>query len=171
MISLIPSKQFSITTNHSIDVAISLISHIAFTKPLSIFQRFIWFDQFGKLYEGYVSPEGFRISGRFTARGGPFLTILDGKFIPTPDGVQVNIHSTIRPLAIAFLVFCLIGIVIIVSTLTYNWITTGNFFNERLCVALGLVALLYGMVYGLAYAFQKIAVHTMIWLFTKKGIS
>jgi hypothetical protein len=170
MISLIPSRQISITTNHSIDVAISLISHIAFTKPLSVFQRFIWFDQFGILYEGYVSPDGFRISGRFTAWGSPFLTILEGKFTPTPNGVHVNIHSTTRPIAIIFLLSCLIGIVLILSNLTYNWVITGNFFNERAYVALGSLIFLYVMFYGLVHASHYAAEQVMVWLFRKKGV-
>lgn len=171
MISLIPSRQYSIATAHSIDDAISLISYIAITEPLSLFQQYIWFERFGKFYEGYVSPEGFRIKGRLTEIGSPFLVILDGEFISTPTGVRVNIHSTIRPLALIFLLFCLIGIVTILSTITYNWVTTGNFFDERLYGILGSVIFVYIMIYGLAYGFQNIAARTMIWLFTKKGIS
>jgi hypothetical protein len=170
MISVIPSKRISIKTNLSLDKAMSLISDVAFTEPLSLFQRFIWFDQFGKSFEGYVSPQGFRIKGRYTARGGPSLITLDGNFIPIENELQVNIHWTLRPLAIIYILSCLTGIASVLSVLVYGWITTGNFFNEHAYVALGILIFFYIFIYVMAWFQINLSEKIMIWLFKEKPI-
>jgi hypothetical protein len=171
MITLIPHKQISIETNHSVDKAMSLVSGITFTEPLSRFQKITFPGSYGKLYEGYIHPDGFRIKGIIThSRGFYFLPILDGRFTPTSNGVRVNIHWSLHPFVIVLMLTIFAGIAFILSFVIYNWMTTGNIYSERAYVALASLVFLYTLFYWFARLEANISEKMMVWLFTQKPI-
>jgi hypothetical protein len=75
--------------------------------PSQPWQRPASFSQRGFEFEGYVSPQGFRISRIITystSRTAAFISIVTGRFEPSGAGTRIVIEMKMHPLGWLFLV-------------------------------------------------------------------
>ena len=138
---LIPYKSININTSLTVDEAVQLVSE-AIALPRSFFQG--W-GKAAREFEGTVSTSGFTISRAIRYRNS-FLPILFGKFVPSAQGVRVEVRMTLHPLVIAFAVlwFTFVGgflLLAIGSTLTTLKV------DEGILLPIGMLLFFYLMVF------------------------
>jgi hypothetical protein len=143
---LIPYKSISINTSLTVDEAVHLVS-AAIAPPRSFFQG--W-RKAGKEFEGTVSNSSFTISRAIRYRNS-FLPFLYGKFVPSAQGVRVEVRMTMHPLVIAFTVLWFTVIASFLLLSIGGMLTTLKI-DEGILLPIGMLLFFYLMVFlGLGF--------------------
>jgi hypothetical protein len=160
--------QISIKTNlPTVDKAVAVMADATFTETHSWFEQFISRAPKGKLYEGYVHPNGFRIK-HINIHRKISPTSLDGNFILTPHGVDIKIHCRLlQPSLIGWILYFL-GIMALLVVISY--ITTRIFWMPPADFILAMLIVPTVMIYFYAKTELNLAKRTMNWLFKEKPI-
>jgi len=138
LLPLIPYKHISINTSLTLEEAVRLVAKsISPPRP--------WFQPFGErgiAFDGAVSAQGFTVK-RTVHYQNAFLPFVHGRFIPTNEGVRVNVHMTMHPLIAAFaLVWCGGGLWELVRSIR-DCTRTGKEVSVRIALSLAFLLLFY----------------------------
>ena len=142
MVSLLPYRQISVSTDLAMEGAVSRLSAITTEQNVSAWSL----PPSGKKYAGQVSPQGFNIK-RIIGYTNSFLPVLDGKFIATDEGTRLDIHMALHPLVKLFLVFWSTPLLLAFLYLAYQGISNGMSFSQVTLWPLGMVAVAYLIIY------------------------
>lgn len=151
MYPLLPYRRISIDTSLTVDEAVTILSDAI--MPQRSFRRLLLlpFAKSEKEFEGEVSDTGsWKISRAIRYRNS-FLPILYGIFVPTEQGVRVEVRMIMHLEVIVFLLgFALIGIGLLPKLGSFVWSV------ENIVMLSGMILLPYLMVFeGFGYEASK----------------
>lgn len=144
MYPFIPYRRISIETSLTVSEAVNLLSASLMPKRPLPRLAFFPFAESEKKFEGEVSDTGtWKISRAIRYRNS-FLPILYGVFVPTEQGVRVEVLMILHSSTIAFLlaVYGLLAAVALTQWSRFVW-SVGNVLG-----IIGIVGFLLFMVFG-----------------------